>query len=80
MENYNFHYTTAQQLLTIESNLKDVLDSFKSNGWFSRTQLHVPSFAEAQKMGRNTKISIGVAVTQDGQVYEIDVVLENYSN
>jgi len=80
MENYNFHYTTAQQLLTIESNLKDVLDSYKSNGWFSQTQLHVPSFAEAQKMGRNTKISIGVAVTQDGQVYEIDVVLENYSN
>lgn len=79
MKNFNFRYTTASQLLVIDSGLKSIFDKFVTDGFIAKYEVNTPSFEEAQKMGREVDINMSCSVTQDGEVFNIRLTLQNYS-
>jgi hypothetical protein len=77
MDNFTFRFTTAMDLLNIESGLTTILSSFKQDMFLVNFTLKVPSYAEAQAAGRNLDIPISVSVISDAQVITLLVTLEN---
>lgn len=70
-----FRYSTSTDLLNQENGLKAILDDYVSKNFLYSYELNVPSFSEAQKSGRTLKIKIGIAITKDSEVIEIELVL-----
>lgn len=79
MKNFNFRYTTATQLLVIDSGLKSIFEKFETEGFIAQFEVNTPSFDEAQKMGREVDINMSCSVTQDGEVFNLRLTLQNYS-
>ena len=73
--NFNFRYLSASDLVTQESGLKQILNSFVEKGFLSRYELVVPSYQEAQAAGRTLTVKIGVVVAKDTEVINIELEL-----
>ncbi len=80
MQNFNFQLTTGDQLLIIESGLYSIFNSMKTRNFLSSFNLDVPSFEEAQSMGREIDILMSASITQDGEVYNLNLKLVNYAS
>ncbi len=80
MENFNFQLTTGDQLLIIESGLFSIFNDMRTQNFLSFFTLDVPSFEQAQDMGREVDINMSAAVTQDGEVYNLNLKLVNYGS
>jgi hypothetical protein len=77
MENYNFRFTTPQDLVSIRSGLTSILSAFKRELFLVGYTLTVPSYKEAQAAGREQDIYISVSVISDSEVFTLRVTLEN---
>ena len=79
-EQFNFRYSSASMLTVFGSGIKSILDDMSDKGFVAKYSLDVPSFEEAQKMGRTLKIKIGIAIAQDAEEIVFNVVLQNYAD
>lgn len=74
-ENYNFRYSNPMDLISQERGLNEILSWYKSNGFLFNYSLKVPSYAEAQAAGRTLDIYIGIWITKDSEVININLTL-----
>jgi hypothetical protein len=77
MGNFTFRYATPIDLMTIDSGLTSILDSFRNQGFLVNYELFVPSYADAQAAGRELNIDIGVSVASDMEVIKLRVALRS---
>jgi hypothetical protein len=80
MEGFVFQFTTPEQLLIIHTGLTMLLNTMVANRFLATYQLTVPSFEEAQASGKVLNIKIQVAILQDSEVINLQVVLRNMAN
>lgn len=76
-ELFTFRYMSPVDLMNQESGLRNILDNFVIQGFLFNYELHVPSYAEAQKNGRTLDIDVGVYITKDSEVININITLNN---
>ena len=76
-ELFTFRYMSPIDLMNQESGIRSILDEFVTNGFLYTYDLHVPSYAEAQKAGRTLNIEIGIYVAKDSEVININITLNN---
>ena len=76
-ELFTFRYMSPIDLMNQESGIRSILDEFVTNGFLYTYDLHVPSYAEAQKAGRTLNIEIGIYIAKDSEVININITLNN---
>lgn len=76
-ELFTFRYMSPIDLMNQESGIRNILDSFVTQGFLFNYDLHVPSYEEAQKAGRTLNIDIGIYITKDSEVININITLKN---
>ena len=75
--NFNFRYMTRSDILTQQSGLTSILDSFVANNFLYTYELKMPTYEEAQKGGRTLVIPISVVIMKDSEVIQINLELNN---
>lgn len=76
-ENFTFRYMSPSDLITQESGIRSILDNFVIQGFLFNYDLHVPTYEEAQKAGRTLNIDVGIYITKDSEVININITLNN---
>ena len=75
--NFNFRYMTRSDILTQQSGLTSILDSFVTSNFLYSYELKMPTYEEAQKGGRTLVIPISVVIMKDSEVIQINLELNN---
>jgi hypothetical protein len=80
MEGFLFQFTSPENLLIMQTGLQMILDNMVANRFLATYLLVVPSFEEAQRAGKVLDIKIQVAVMQDSEVINLNIILRNMAN
>ena len=74
---FNFRYMTRSDLLTQESGLTNIFDSFVTKGFVFAYEIKMPTYEEAQRSGRTLRVPLKVQISKDAEVIELELEITN---
>ena len=74
---FNFRYMTRSDLLTQESGLTSIFDSFVTKGFVFAYEIKMPTYEEAQRSGRVLRVPLKVQIAKDSEVIELELEITN---